>query len=144
MGSSMYDFLDRQTDALAEPHRFLAAAMRLWVRAAREGQCRCATLADGFARIGAAEALPDFGIAMTTLDRDGAAKLSFGSVEHGIVTDDEARLLTLFDAALAGRPDQVRRLAAVLVSADAVARLATSVELVALRLSDGIFVERDR
>ena len=141
----MYEFLDRRLNDLSGPHGFILSAMRLWVRVAREGQCGCRALTQGFVRAGVPEALPDFGMAMMTLDHDAMEHLRFGGpASRCPVTDDEARLLALFDAALAGVPARVRRLAAALVSADAVARLTTSIELVALRLSDGIFMERDR
>lgn len=49
----------------------------------------------------------------------------------------------MFDAALAGVSGTVRRIAAGLVAEEAVSALALGAERVALRLSDGVFVERD-
>jgi len=140
----MYLYLDRRAADLGEPHLFLLAAMRLWVESARAGRCSCATLVKGFAQRGVDAAVRDFGIAMTALDRDALEKLGFGCRHAMRVSEDEARLLTLFDAALAGDQPRVRRIAATLVREEAAATLATAAEWVALRLSDGSFMEHDQ
>lgn len=140
----MYRYLDRHVADLGEPQRFLLAAMRLWVESARAGRCNCAALVTGFAHRGVGAAVRDFGIAMAALDRDGLGKLAFGQRHASRVSEDEARLLTLFDAALAADPPRVRRIAATLVREDATATLATAAEWIALRLSDGNFMEQDQ
>ena len=139
----MYRFWDRQTDALAEPLRFLLAAMRAWTGAARAGRCSCAAVARGFAWHHAQAALPDFAMLMTTLDRDHQTLLRLGAIGSPLVTEDEARLLALLDAALAGAPARVARIATTLVAGEATSRLSTAAGLLALHLTDGIFVERD-
>lgn len=143
-GGVMYRYLDRPVWDVPEPHRFLLAAMRLWVQQARAGRCPCRALADGFAARGIAPALRDFAMAMATLDGDATSTIRFADRGCPVVRDDEARLLALYDAALAGLPDRVRRIAATFVADDAAGRLATAVEWVALHLSDGTFVERDQ
>lgn len=140
----MYAYLDRRADTLDEPAGFLLAAMRMWVHRVRAGRCPCATLGPAFARNGGEPALRDFLIAMTTLDRDGIGRLAFATMGAERVSDDEARLLGMVAAALAGHFGTARRIAAGLVTDDAVPRLATAVEWLATHLSNGIFVERDR
>jgi hypothetical protein len=136
----LYQFLDRPVGLLPEPQGFVLSAMRLWVAGGRAGRCPCRAVLQGFVRRGVPDVLPDFGIAMAALDRDGLSRLSF--VPGGAtVGEGEARALALFDAALTGMP--LRRLAAGLVAEEAVAALTLAAERVAVRLSDGVFVERD-
>ncbi len=139
----MYAFLDRQVWDIDEPHRFLLAAMRSWVGAARTGRCTCSAIADGFAARGVPLAARDFAIAMSALDRDGLGTLRFGARGCACVGEDEARILTLFDAAFAGVPERVRRIAATLVAEDAAGTLASAAEWVGVHLGGGTFVERD-
>ena len=139
----MYQFLDRKVWQLDEHHRFLLAAMRLWVESARGGRCACTALADGFAARGVGAAIRDFGMATVSLDRDGIDTLRFAPRGAEAAGEDEARLLALFDAGLAGDAPRLRRIAATLVTDEAVARLATAVEWVALHLTNGVIEERD-
>ena len=138
----MYQFLDRPVGSLSEPHAFLLSAMRIWVASVRGRQCPCRALLYGFVRRGVPDVLQDFAIAMAALDRDGLSRLSFVP-DGATVGDGEARALAVFDAALAGVSGTVRRIAAGLVAEEAVSALALGAERVALRLSDGVFVERD-
>ncbi|WP_188055411.1 MULTISPECIES: hypothetical protein [unclassified Sphingosinithalassobacter] len=140
----MYAFLDQPVQELESPYGALLEASRTWVHHASTGRCACAALAWRFEQAGAPEAARDFVMAMQLLNREGLAKLHFGPPGFGSVRDDEARLLVLFAAGLAGTPARVHRLAATLVREDAVRTLAIAVEQVALRLSNGIFLERDR
>jgi len=127
----MYRYLDRTVDRIDEPARFLLAAMRTWVVAARAGRCCCHALHAGFARRSIAEALPDFNMLMATLDHDGFGKIRFGPVGTARVTDDEARLLSLFAAAQEGPIARLKRVAAALVTEDAVGTLAQAADFVA-------------
>lgn len=140
----MYRFLDRALWEIDEPYRFLIAAMRLWVRRTRAGQCPCVALVPGFTYLHAEGALRDFSVAMGTLDRNALTTLRFGQCGEPAVLEDEARVTALFSAALAGTPDRVRRIAATLVTEGAVDCLTTAVEWVALHLSQGVIEERDR
>ena len=139
----MYAFLDRQVWQIEEPHRFLLAAMRNWVSAARGGRCPCAAVAEGFVQRGVPLATRDFLMAMAALDRDGLGALRFGARGCACVSEDEARILGLFEAAMAGVPDRTRRIAATLVAEDAAGTLATAAEWVGVHLGGGTFVERD-
>lgn len=139
----MYRFLDRPLEALDQHHRFLIGAMRHWTRAARSGRCGCRALAEAFHRAQAGEALPHFGIAMLTLDREGAALLRFGAVGADRVSDDEARVLALFERALDGDAGGARRIAATLVVEGTVAQLTTAIGLVAMHLMPTIMTEDD-
>lgn len=136
----MYRFLDRPVVGLDPTHRFLLAAARLWAATGHAS----ALVAQTFAQADAIETLGDFAMAMTTIAQDSGWILRLGALDDPRVGDGDARFLALFDAALAGRPADVRRRAAALVEEEAVPRLALAAELVALRLTDGVFVERGR
>jgi hypothetical protein len=140
----MYEFLDRRTDVIAEPYRLLLSAIRIWVRASIEGRCHCARLKLEFAGADASDALPDFSIAMVALSRDATHKLRFGTPGHPMITDDEARILTLFKIAATDSTASVNRVAAGLVTAEAVGVLRTSAELVAYHLAQRVVAERDQ
>lgn len=140
----MYRYLDRPVDRLDEPDRFILAAMREWVSAARTGRCPCRSLLPGFVARGVPDALRDFGIAMAAIDRDGTEMLQFGRNGYGIVTEGEARLLELFGAAMHGESARVKRIAGALVTDDAIAPLARAAEWVAFHLLQPGLAERDR
>ena len=140
----MYRFLDRPVADLDPTHRFLLAGMRLWVAATGSARAHHAPVARAFAQAGTIDAAGDFAIAMRTLEEEDGWIWRLAVASHRDVTEDEARLLALFDAGLAGRAPLVRRLAAGLVSGDAVGQLALAVELAAMRLTGGVMMERDR
>lgn len=140
----MYAYLDRSVETLDDRAGFLLAVMRMWVHRARAGRCPCAALTPAFKRNGGEPALRDFLIAMATLDRDGTGRLAFSPIDAERVSDDEARLLGMFDAALAGHFGTARRIAAGLVNDEALPRLATAVEWLATHLSNGVYMERDQ
>lgn len=131
----MYRYLDRRIDQLGSPQAFLVGAMRVWVGTSMAGRCPCAALRAPFAAKGAVHVLQDFGMAMAALNVDGLATLHFGANGAEIVSDDEAVLLGLFDAA--GTPDSaaIYRRAAALVTDDAVFCLTQAVKHVAVALS---------
>lgn len=131
----MYRYLDRAIRRLDEPEQFLLVAMRTWVGAARAGRCCCHALHAGFARRGIAEALPDFNMMMATLDQDGFGQIRFGAAGSARVTDDEARMLALFEVAQQGPIARLKRVAAGLVVEDAVARLAQAADFVATAMA---------
>jgi hypothetical protein len=139
----VYRFLDRPVRRLDEHHQFLVAAMRVWTLAVRQGRCPCHALADGFSRRDVAGALRDFGMAMTSLDRDAMQTLRFGHVGMPTTSEDEARLLALFASAMEGDAAVTRRIAATLVAPDAVVRLATATEWIALHLIQSTITEND-
>ena len=139
----MYRFLDRTAATLPDRYRFLLDAMRLWTQAARAGRCPCRALLQGFVRHGVPDALRDFGAVMATLDAHAPAVLRFGLPGAARVTDDEARLLAMFAAALDGTPAPVRRVAASVGGEPAAARLAIAAERVALHLAGTIITEKD-
>lgn len=139
----MYRFLDRMPSTLDEHHHFLIGAMRQWTAAARAGRCPCAALAPGFAWRGVGSALADFAKAMAVLDTQAERWMRFGAAGGGLVSDDEAALLTLFSAAIDGDAIAVRRIAATLVAQDGAERLATSAEWVALCFVQSPMAQRD-
>lgn len=138
----MYRYLDRAVDRIDEPERFLLTAMRTWVGAARAGRCCCQELHAGFARRGVAEALPDFNMLMATLDQDGFGQIRFGAAGSARVTDDEARLLSLFATAQEGPIARLKRVAAGLVVEDAVGTLAQAADFVATAMATGTTAHR--
>lgn len=143
----MYRFLDRLPPNLDEHFHFLTGAMRQWTAAARAGRCPCAALAAGFAWRGVGAALPDFTTLMALLDAHGARWMRFGMPGAEHVTEAEASLLSLFDAALSGQGGAVRRIAATLVADHTVPaaaeRMATAAEWVALRFVQAPLAQRD-
>ena len=132
----MYRYVDRAIGQLTAHERFLLASVRAWVAAARHRHCICAALEHGFRRHGAACALDDFTRAMAVLDSEAIAPLRFGSLDFARVTDDEARILALFDVARAGPMDRLRRVSANLVDDAAAPRLARAVDVVARAMTD--------
>ena len=138
----MYRYLDRAIRRLGEPEQFLLIAMRTWVGAARAGRCCCQALQAGFARRGIAEALPDFNMMMVTLDQDGFGHIRFGAAGSARVTDDEARMLALFEVAREGPIARLKRVAAGLVAEDAVGILAQATDFVATAMATGTTAQR--
>lgn len=131
----MYRYLDRQVATLDEQDRFLIAAMRNWVGAAQTGRCDCRQLQHAFRARGMEDALQDFGILMATLNHEGVARLRFGARCEAGVTDDEARLLSLFATANTGPLTRLKHVAATLVAEPAIARLAQAVDYVSTALA---------
>jgi hypothetical protein len=133
----MYEFLDRPAWSLDEPYRFLLAAMRGWVSAARAGRCPCAALTGGFEARRVPDALGHFGMAMAALDVDGLGTLQFGAPGCLCVSDDEARLLAAFRAAVVGDGEALGRMAAALVAEEACGRFVAAARFVAGELGAG-------
>lgn len=132
----MYRYLDRAVGQLDPGERLLVWSMRNWVLARSRGRCPCTALGPAFLTWGIGELLSDFNTTMLVLNGESQASLCFGAVCCREVSDDEARLLTLFDAARNGNEPMVRRLADQLVQPQAVWHLATAVERVTTLLSD--------
>ena len=134
----MYRFVDRPLEALAVRDAFLLRAARMWVGATSGRRCPAARLANAFAGAGVADALPDFSMAMAVLNCDGLARLQFGAPCFPQATDDEARLLALFDAAQ-GDEVRSRRMAAAFVRAEAVDHLVVATQRVLIQLAGAVF-----
>ncbi len=132
----MYAYLDRPLGALSPKERFLIASMRAWVVSARRGSCLCEALTYAFSHNGMGVAFDDFCLIMGTLDSAAIGHLRFGSLDLARVTDDEARILALFEVARAGPLDRLRRVSAGLVQEDAVSSLAQAVDFVAIAMAD--------
>lgn len=128
--AGLYDYLDRPVRDLSELDLFTLCAVRGWVGAARAGRCACRALLLGFERRAVADALPPFGQIMATLDRFGATTLSAAPAGAPVVTDDEARLLTLFRLARGSGRHELERAAAALVRQEAVAPLVGAADAV--------------
>lgn len=131
----MYRYLDRPLAQLDARAAFLVAAMREWVSTVQRQQCPCRATAFRFKAIGLEEVAGDFGMAMHTLNGEGLAPLRFGAPCRATVSDDEAKLLALFDAPVDNGPEIVQRLAAALVDQTAVTRLARAATVVAAHLA---------
>ncbi len=139
----MYRFLDRPLDQLDEHLHFLVSAMRHWTLVTRGGRCACRALAPAFTWRGVGAALPDFAAAMGAFDREGKRWLRFGAATARSVSDDEAVLLALVDAAMRGERRAAQRIAATLVTEPALARTVTAIEWVALRFLQAPLAQRD-
>ncbi|WP_419807625.1 hypothetical protein [Sphingomonas sp.] len=131
----MYTYLDRRTSELAEADLFVLSAMRGWVAAARGGRCVCHALARGFEQRGVLEALMEFATAMALVDRFGRAQFRFGAIACVRVTDDEARLLSLFALGRAGDREGVAIAAAGTIAAPSVPRMLVAIDTVSTALT---------
>lgn len=131
----MYRYLDRPVAMLDEGDRFLVAAMRSWVGAVQAGRCDCRQLQQSFRTRGMEDALQDFSILMGTLNHEGIGRLRFGARCEAGVTDDEARLLSLFATASSGPLTRLKHVAATFVAEQAITRLAQAVDYVSTALA---------
>ncbi|WP_343526202.1 hypothetical protein [Sphingomonas sp.] len=118
-----YDYFDRPVVELLQDDVFTLSAVRTWVSAARSGRCAHASLRGGFAARQVDDALFAFLCAMTLVDRHGYGTMRFAPLCYCKVSDDEARILTLFAAARTESPRLIR-IAASLVDDDMAAQLA--------------------
>ncbi|WP_230771987.1 hypothetical protein [Sphingomonas sp. Leaf4] len=120
---SLYDYLDQHVRDMADDDIFVLSAARTWVFAVRNARCPQAMLRSGFTvrRVGAA--LLPFLCSMTLIDRYGYGTMRFAAVRYSNVSDDEARILTLFGAAQEGDPRLIR-IATSLVSDEMAMQLA--------------------
>lgn len=130
----MYAYLDRPVRDLAETDLFLVSAMRGWVAAARSGRCACGALRRGFEARAVADALTNFATAMALVDRHGIGMFRLAPVAGCCVTDDEARLLSLFALARGGDSASLGRAATVIVQKPAVPHLIHAVNFVGAAL----------
>lgn len=92
----MYAFVDRPVESLCNGGRFLLWAMRAWVSAAERGHCPPQALCRGFAAVRAADALPDFHIAMALLGGDAVETLHLAPMPCLQISEGEAILLGLW------------------------------------------------
>lgn len=103
--------------------------VRTWVFAARHNRCPQAMLRSGFSARHVTDALLAFLCATTLLDRHDYGTMRFAEVCYPHVSDDEARVLTLFAAARANDPCLIRT-ATGLVSDDMAVQFAGAVSKV--------------
>lgn len=104
----LYCYLDRRVAELANDDVFILSAVRTWVFAARNGRCPQAMLRGGFSARHVEDALLPFLCAMTLLDLHGYGTTRFAQLRHPGITDDEARVLTLFAASRTSDPRLIR------------------------------------
>jgi hypothetical protein len=130
----MYRYLDRPVSELEPRDRLLLWSMRHWVRSTTTGRCPCVVLGPAFQDLEIADALPHFAMVMFTLNADARTRLRFATPCSPRVGDDEACLLSLFDAGTKSAPGLLRRLADQLVCFQAAGNLAAAVSLTAATL----------
>jgi hypothetical protein len=94
----MYAFVDRHPSTLGNAGRFVLWAMRGWTAAVANKSCPPRTLFRGFNGMGASAALPDFHIANALLHRDALTRLQFAQVNCCRIHENEAVLLSLWNA----------------------------------------------
>lgn len=94
----MYDFVDRHPNALANPGRFMLWAMRGWAQSMAKRSCPPVLLHRGFAGLGASQALTDFHITMVLLYRNALDAPKLGNMSCCRIHEDEAVLLSLWQA----------------------------------------------
>lgn len=115
----MYDYLDRPVVTLTAADRLFLGATRQWVATVRAKRCPCTGLGPALAAQGLLPMLHDLNMAMVLLDREGNDQLMFKPVGCGVLSDDEAMLLTLTAAARAGQDDKVAAIVARIVKPEA-------------------------
>ncbi|QCB53563.1 hypothetical protein E5675_03305 [Sphingopyxis sp. PAMC25046] len=133
----MYAFVDRPVESLCNSGRFLLWAMRGWVSAAERGQCSPRKLHRGFAAVNAADALPDFHVAMALLGGDAVDTLVLAPMPCLQISEDEAILLGLWrDISLGETANAHATLAllALLAEGDSVGSIAKAMGAAADRL----------
>ncbi|MEI9926924.1 MAG: hypothetical protein WDN44_03445 [Sphingomonas sp.] len=128
----MYRYLDRTLSQLEPPAMFLVGAMRDWVWSVGHERCPCRALIARFAAAGLGGTAFEFGTAMAILNRGALDMLRFGPPGYARISDDEARLLALFDAQ---NQTARHRMAAVLVEEAAVARLTQAIAAIVADLA---------
>lgn len=121
--AALYDYFDRQVRDMAGDDIFVLSAVRTWVFAVRNARCAQAMLRSGFTSRHVGDALLPFLCSMTLLDHYGYGTMRFADVRYPNVSDDEARVLTLFGAARVSDPGLIR-IATSLVSDDMALQLA--------------------
>lgn len=132
----MYAFVDRPVESLCNSGRFLLWAMRGWVQAAERGQCPPQLLCRGFTATRAAEALPDFHIAMALLGGDMTRTLLLAPMPSRQVSEDEAILLGLWrDFSLEGATTTARATLALLAAEASVGPIAKAMGAALARLT---------
>lgn len=130
----MYRYLDRSVGEIEPVQRLLIWSMRSWVATLASGRCPCTALGPAFRGWGIEEVLSDFNTAMLVLNGEGQASLHFSAICCRQLSDDEARLLTLFDAGAASDAALLQRLSDQLVQPQAIWHLVTAVERVTAML----------
>ena len=120
----MYAFVDRPVESLCNSGRFLLWAMRAWVSAAERGRCPPQMLHRGFAAVNAAEALPDFHIAMALFGGDAVETLILAPMPCLQISEDEAILLGLWRDISLGGVTNARATLALLAEGDSVGPIA--------------------
>lgn len=135
----MYDFVDRPIDQLGNSGRFLLWAMRKWTDAAMRSACPAVLLSQGFTAVGALPALPDFHFAMATLNRRARGQMLLAPMRCGLIGEDEAVMIALWQAAAADRAAQLRASLTLIVHGDAVPAIERTMGRACDRLFDAGF-----
>ncbi|HWV59165.1 MAG TPA: hypothetical protein VN034_00810 [Sphingopyxis sp.] len=120
----MYAFVDRPVESLCNSGRFLLWAMRGWVSAAERGRCPPQMLHRGFTAVTAADALPDFHVAMALLGGDAVETLVLAPLPCLQISEDEAILLGLWRDISLGNVANAHATLALLAEGDSVGPIA--------------------
>jgi hypothetical protein len=136
----MYDFIDQRVADLDCGGQFLVWSMRNWVQAVQNRRCPPHSIAPAFAKCGMISALQHFHAIMMILNKEGLETLCVSAVRCQNISDDEARMLSLFQAGCHNRTYQVRNMAEVLVTEGFVAQLSGSLAALSLHLVDNKLV----
>ena len=131
---TLYRYLDRPMDSIGAQAAPIVRAMRMWVAGARGRRCPCGQTARALGLRPRDDGLRHFNMVMMTLDHESLRALVFGM--HGsVVTDDEAAILSLYDAAVRGDGVGLRRMAASVVEPAGVGTVCAALSLLAASLS---------
>lgn len=116
----MYALIDRHPGTLDNAARFVLWAMRGWAQSAAGGICAPKALHRGFTGLGLGAALPDFHIAMALLHRSALHPPRMAPMGCTRIHEDEAVLLSLWQAIAAQDGTVAQGTLALLVRDDAV------------------------
>lgn len=118
--TTMYALIDRPVTQLDGGSRFLLWAMRGWIDSVTRRRCPPGALGPAFAKMSALEALPHFHIFMAGLNRHALEKLQLEPMDHPLIGEHEAILLSLWHDAAQDQPMHAKAILALLLAEEAV------------------------
>jgi len=139
----MYEFLDRPVTALDSGGRFLVWSMRIWVKAAGEGQCPVSAVAPAFAKWRMMGGIAHFHKSMLMFNRVALEQFGFCALQCNHVSEHEAIILSLMCSLRDARPQAVRDTLALVIEDDSVGDMLGALSALGRSLDEaGIFPAR--
>jgi hypothetical protein len=119
----MYEFIDRPVTSLDHGGRFLVWSMRIWVKAAGEGQCPVSAVAPAFAKWQMIGGLAHFHKSMLMFNRDALEQFGFCALQCNHVSEHEAIILSLICSLRDARPQTIRDTLVLVIEEDSIGDL---------------------